>query len=107
MAKKDKRIRIEGVPLDDPFKIGRMIRDRVDEIIREDHDDVVSENERLKQIIEDFQRVQNDFQRMQREHQEKITDMQERINGYLEEIRIYEHEHRTLRQIIIDAIRGE
>ena len=100
MAKKDKRIRIEGLPLDDPFKIERMIRERVDEIISEDHDDVVSENERLRQIVTDLQRVQKD-------QQEKIADMQERINGYLEEIRIYEHEHRTLRQIIIDAIRGE
>ena len=62
--------------------------------------DVQMENERLRQIISDLQRVQ-------KEHQEKIADMKERIDGYLQEIRIYEHESSTLRHIIIDSLRRD
>ena len=103
MAKKDERVKISGAGID-PAQIGRYLNEqlkkKLEERMQEDLADVGMENERLQQIITDLQRVQKD-------QQEKIADMQERINGYLEEIRIYEHEHRTLRQIIIDAIRGE
>lgn len=35
----------------------------------------------------------------------KLEDAEERIDELLAEIRTYEHEHSTLRQIIIDALR--
>jgi len=87
-----------------PSELRRKIQKQLEEDFWKEEttatEELAKDNERLKQIITDLQRVQKD-------QQEKIADMQERINGYLEEIRIYEHEHRTLRQIIIDALKKE
>lgn len=37
----------------------------------------------------------------------QLVEAEDRIKELLQEIRIYEHEHMTLRQIIIDALRRD
>lgn len=68
-----------------------------------DVDDIIAE---LTDDLNNAQKLAEDRFIMSQTLAKQLVEAEDRIKELLAEIRMYEHEHSTLRHIIIDALRG-
>lgn len=110
MAKRGRPRKADGWRLAnaDAYAI-KALQAKVDELTKQLDDYTKMADEKVRDLTEErdnARRASEDRFIMSQTLAKQLVDAEDRIKELLAEIRMYEHEHSTLRHIIIDALRG-
>lgn len=89
-------------------KMAEQAADKVRELQAQNRK-LTNEHGDIKRLTEERDEMKRGFEDrflMSQTLAKQLVEAEKRITDLLEEIRMYEHEHSTLRHIIIDALRG-